>query len=262
MPKRRKPAIVQQNETSIDGQTISYTLRRSFQARRLRIEISQRTGLVVTVPHSYPLKRLPELLKSKWHWISRQLNKFRRMQSLPPPKQLEPGDTVPYLGRDLVLVKLENRRGGVFRQGDKLIINPDLFENSRLEPALEQWYRTEAAVLLAGIADRLSSRLGIGYHRITIRSQKTRWASCSRQRNLSFNWRLIMAPEPIVEYVIIHELLHLKEMNHSEKFWELVARYCPTWRQHKKWLRQHEADLNFRFCTPSQPPVPEQLRLI
>ena len=262
MPKRRKPAIIEQRETCIDGQIIVYPLRRSFQARRLCLEISQRNGLVVTVPHSYPLRRLPGLLESKSRWILRQLNKFSRMQSLPPPKQLEAGDTVPYLGRDLVLVKQENRRNGVFRQGDKLIVSPELFDNRLLERALEQWYRTEAAALLAGIADRLSSRIGIGYRRIAIRGQKTRWASCSRQRNLSFNWKLIMAPEPVVEYVIIHELLHLKEMNHSEKFWELVARYCPAWKQHKKWLRQHEADLNFRLCAISQPPIPEQLRLI
>ncbi len=262
MPKRRKPAIVEQHETSIDGQIVSYTLRRSFQARRLRLEISQRTGLIVTVPHSYPLRRLPELLESKGHWILRQLNKFSRMKSLPPPKQLVPGDTVPYLGRELMLVKQEKVRGGVSRHGDKLIVSSDLFENTRLEPALEQWYRTEAAAILTGITDRLSSLIGIGYHRIAIRGQKTRWASCSRGRNLSFNWRLIMAPEPVVEYVIIHELLHLKEMNHSEKFWELVSRYCPAWKQHKKWLRQHEADLNFRLCIPSQPPAPEQLRLI
>ena len=71
-----------------------------------------------------------------------------------------------------------------------------------------------------------------------------------------------MAPERVVEYVIIHELLHLKEMNHSDKFWDLVARYCPSWKQQKKWLKQHEKDLNFRLCIPSQPPVPEQLRLI
>lgn len=262
MPKRRKPAIVEQHETYIDGQTVSYTLRRSFQARRLRLEISQRTGLIVTVPHSYPHRRLPALLESKGQWILRQLNKFSRMQSLPPPKQLEAGDTVPYLGRELTLVKQESRHGGVFRQGDRLIISADLFGNGLLEKALEQWYRTEAAVLLAGIADRLSSRIGIGYHRIAIRGQKTRWASCSRGRNLSFNWKLIMAPEPVIEYVVIHELLHLKEMNHSEKFWELVTRYCPAWKQHKKWLKQHEADLTSRLCSASKPPVPQQLRLI
>lgn len=114
---------------------------------------------------------------------------------------------------------------------------------------MEQWYRTEAARLITEIADKLSSQMGIDYKRILIRGQKTRWGSCSHKKNLSFNWKLIMAPEPVVEYVTIHELIHLKEMNHSKKFWELIAQYCPDWRQHKKWLKQHEVDLTARLCT-------------
>jgi len=155
---------------------------------------------------------------------------------------------LPYLGRELKLVEQENSHGeDVVLECNKLAVSPGLFNNGLLEPALEQWYRIEAAKLITAIADRLSSQMGIGYKRIGIRGQKTRWGSCSRKRNLSFNWKLIMAPEPVVEYVIIHELLHLKEMNHSKRFWQLVARYCPGWRENKKWLKQHEADLTARL---------------
>ncbi len=264
MPKRRKPPIVEKHEVDIDGRIISYTLRRSFQAHRLRLEISLRTGLTVVVPHSYPARRLHDLLEARGHWISRQLTRLEQDKSMPPAKQLEPGATVPYLGHDLVLAKQENLRGdSVSRHGDSLAVRSSLFTNDLLEPALEKWYRAEATIVITGIADRLSSRIGIGYRRIVIRGQKTRWASCSRNKNLSFNWKLIMAPEAVVEYVVIHELLHLKEMNHSEKFWELVARYCPAWKQHKKWLKQHESELTTRLCAPSQQPtVPQQLRLI
>jgi predicted metal-dependent hydrolase len=104
--------------------------------------------------------------------------------------------------------------------------------------------------------------MGISYQRIAIRGQKTRWGSCSRKKNLSFNWKLIMAPGSVVEYVIIHELLHLKEMNHSKRFWELVARYCPGWRENKKWLKQHEADLTSKLCAPSPLQTPHQLPLV
>jgi len=263
MARRRKPPVIEQREADIGGRIIRYTLRRSFQAHRLRLEISPRAGFTVVVPHSYPLRRLHDLLDARGRWITKQLNRIEQEKSMSPPKQLEPGATVPYLGRELVLVRQEHQRGvDVYRHGDRLEIRSSLFSNGLLEPALEKWYRAEAAVLITAMADRLSSRIGIGYRRIVIRGQKTRWASCSRNKSLSFNWKLLMAPEPVIEYVVMHELLHLKEMNHSEKFWELVALYCPNWRQHKKWLKRHESDLTTRLCVPSLPPVPEQLRLI
>ena len=247
---RRQSALIEKREINIDGQTITYTVRRSFKARRVRLEVRQQTGLTVIVPRSYPISQLYGLLKSKERWISRNLQRFSNSHSLSARKELKYGDTVPYLGQDLELVKQENHHGeSVVLYGNKLALSPDLFKNGLLELALEQWYRTEAARLITEIADKLSSQMGIDYKRILIRGQKTRWGSCSHKKNLSFNWKLIMAPEPVVEYVTIHELIHLKEMNHSKKFWELIAQYCPDWRQHKKWLKQHEADLTARLCT-------------
>ena len=244
---RHKPALIEERTTVINHQTITYTLRRSFKARHVRLEISRQTGLAVIVPRSYNISELPGLLKSKEPWISRTLTRFSQSRPAPPPRRLTSGDTVPYLGRELELIEQEDHHScDVVLAGNKLAIRLDLFHDGLLEPALEQWYRTEAARLITEKADRLSSRMSIGYKRIGIRGQKTRWGSCSRKKNLSFNWKLIMAPEPVMEYVIIHELLHLKEMNHSKKFWELVASYCPGWREHKKWLKQHEADLTAR----------------
>jgi hypothetical protein len=246
---RRQSALIEKREINIDGQTITYTVRRSFKARRVRLEVRQQTGLTVIVPRSYPISQLYGLLKSKERWISRNLQRFSKSHSLSARKELKYGDTVPYLGQDLELVKQENHHGeSVVLDGNKLVLSPDLFKNGLLELALEQWYRSKAAKLITEIADKLSSQMGINYKRILIRGQKTRWGSCSRKKNLSFNWKLMMAPEPVVEYVIIHELIHLKEMNHSKRFWELVAQYCPGWREHKKWLKQHEADLTTKLC--------------
>jgi predicted metal-dependent hydrolase len=238
-------------------------LRRSFRARRVRLEISQLNGLVVTVPRSYPAGRLPGLIKSKEPWISRHLARLSRHQPPPTLKKLKIGDTVPYLGRDLELRKQKNHHvEGVVLQGNKLAVSPDLFDDGLLETSLEQWYRAEAARLINDMADSLSSQMGMDYKRIVIRGQKTRWGSCSRKKNLSFNWKLIMAPEPVVEYVVIHELLHLKEMNHSMRFWNLVAQSCPDWQQHKKWLKTHEAELTSVLHSSSEATIPQQLRLI
>ncbi|UCH51029.1 MAG: M48 family metallopeptidase [Chloroflexota bacterium] len=252
MAKRtgHKPALLEQRETLINGQTITYTVRRSFRVKLVRLEVRPQTGLTVIVPHSYNIGQLPGLLKSKERWVSGNLAKFSHFQSLPSKKEFKFGDTVPYLGQDLELVKLENHdvAGNVMLDGNKLAVRTELFKNGILESALEQWFRTEAAKLINERTDKLGSQMGISYKRIVIRGQKTRWGSCSRKKNLSFNWKLIMAPQPVIDYVIIHELAHLKEMNHSKRFWALVAKYCPKWQEHKKWLKQHEPDLAARFC--------------
>jgi len=243
-------AMVEKRETSINGQTITYTVKRSLRAKRVRLEVRPQTGLTVIVPRSYNIGQLSGLLQSKGRWISRNLSRCSHFQSLSAEKDLSSGDTVPYLGRDLELAKRENHRGvgSVTLNGNTLAVNPGLFKNGILELALEQWYRTAAAKLINERADKLSSQMGISYKRVVIRSQKTRWGSCSHKKNLSFNWKLIMAPEPVINYVIIHELIHLKEMNHSKRFWELVSQYCPGWREYKKWLKQREADLTAKVC--------------
>jgi predicted metal-dependent hydrolase len=246
---------VEKRETCINGQNVTYTVKRSLRAKRVRLEVRQQTGLTIVVPHFYEMGRLHGLLQSKERWISRNLSRYCHFQSLSAKKELRSGDTVPYLGRDLELVKREKHDDGddVTLEANKLAVSPDLFKDGILELALEQWYRAEAAKLINEKAYKLSSNMGISYKRIVIRSQKTRWGSCSQRKNLSFNWKLIMAPEPVIDYVIIHELTHLKEMNHSKRFWKLVAQYCPGWREHKKWLKQHEADLTARFCAWKQP---------
>ena len=248
---RQQSALVEKRETSINGQLITYTVKRSLRAKRVRLEIRPQTGLTVIVNRSYNIGQLPGLLKSKERWISRNLARFSHFQSLSAGKKLGIGDAVPYLGRYLKLAERENQSGAssVKLESNTLVVSPGLFKNGILESTLEQWYRAEAARLTKERADELSSHMGISYKRIVIRGQKTRWGSCSRKKNLSFNWKLIMAPESVLDYVIIHELTHLKEMNHSKKFWGLVAQYCPKWREHKKWLKQHEADLTAKICT-------------
>jgi len=118
---------------------------------------------------------------------------------------------------------------------------------SGLGRVLEEWYRTQAANLIWRRTDELAAQLGVAYGRVSIRGQKTRWGSCSCKGNLSFNWKLMMAPRPVIDYVIIHEVAHLKEMSHSKRFWQLVAEHCPNWRMHKKWLREHDTILRSKL---------------
>jgi len=242
--------MVEKRQTSINGQTITYTVKRSLRARHVRLEVRPQTGLTVVVPHTYKIGQLPGLLESRERWISSNLARCSNFKSPHTKERLGSGDTVHYLGRDLKLVRRESHSevDSVTLEGDKLAVSHELFKNGILELALEQWYRAEAARLINERVDRLSSQMGTHCQRIVIRGQKTRWGSCSHKKNLSFNWKLIMAPEPVIDYVVIHELAHLKEMNHSKRFWALVSQHCHRWRECRKWLRQHEANLTAKLC--------------
>jgi hypothetical protein len=158
-------------------------------------------------------------------------------------KELESGDTIRYLGEALKVVIRRFHQGtdGVVLERGRLIVNARAAGNGGLNWLVERWYRMQAAAMIREMADELATQMEVTYGRLTIRGQRTRWGSCSRQGNLSFNWKLIAAPEPVVDYVVVHELAHLKEMNHSKKFWHLAARHCPRWREHKRWLTEHAA---------------------
>jgi predicted metal-dependent hydrolase len=109
--------------------------------------------------------------------------------------------------------------------------------------ALERWFRRAARNEIAPRLDAACAAVGTTYSGLTIRSQKTRWASCSRTGAMSFNWRLLLAPEPVLDYVVWHEVCHLEVMDHSPRFWSLLAGRCPDYRHHSGWLRRNGAAL-------------------
>ena len=236
--------VAETRKITINGQTISCIIKRSTRAKHVRLEVRPETGLTVVIPKSYKIRHLPDLLEAKGRWILDKLVKYGEVQPLCADKTAKSGDVIPYLGRDLEVVKRQDHRNAdsVKLEQNRLVVSLRS-ATSRLNLVLEQWYRMQAAKLIKERVDKLSVRLGLTYNRVTIRGQKTRWGSCSHKGNLSFNWKLIMAPEPVIDYIIIHELAHLREMNHTKRFWELVAEHCPPWREHKKWLKDHETEL-------------------
>ena len=106
------------------------------------------------------------------------------------------------------------------------------------EYVTEQWLRTEGAERFRQKTDFWAARMKVTYGRITIRDQKTRWGSCSSGGNLNFNWRLLLMPERVMDYVIVHELAHRREMNHSAAFWQIVETYLPDYRERRQWLKE------------------------
>ena len=108
---------------------------------------------------------------------------------------------------------------------------------------LERFYRRAARTEIAARLDRACALTGTTYSGLSIRGQRSRWASCSPSGAMSFNWRLLLAPEPVLDYVVWHEVCHLEVMDHSARFWRLVGQRCPSYREHVRWLRQHGSTL-------------------
>jgi len=214
---------------------IPYSVRRSNRARRVRVTVDPHDGVEVVLPARAPAREAAAAVAQLRGWIERRLAEAEAVRSHVAAR----GDTVPYLGSDLRLVA-ETGRTRVHRRGDALLVPADPATGAA---ALERWYRRAARAEIAPRLDAAAARLGRSYTRLTIRAQRTRWGSCSSTGAMSFNWRLLLAPEAVLDYVVWHEACHLVAMDHSPRFWALVAEHCPGYQEPRRWLRRNGATL-------------------
>jgi predicted metal-dependent hydrolase len=194
----------------------------------------------VVLPRRFPLSEVAPFVEEKRAWIERTLRRMQETEAELPAACLADGGELPFLGRRLTLVvRVEpNRvREHVVRRGDTLRVA--LPPAADLRAAVERWYRRRAREEVAPLLDAASARAGTTYSGLQIRGQRTRWASCSSSGAMSFNWRLLLAPPQILQYVVEHEVAHLEVLDHSARFWDLLASRCPDWRTHEDWLRRH-----------------------
>ncbi len=212
---------------------IAYRIRRSPRARRVRVTVDEQDGVQVVLPRTAPERAAASAVRELGPWIERQQ---RRMAHARAQVARRPG-TVPYLGAELWLAP-ERGRTCVHRRGETLLVPA-----GDHRPALERWYRRAARSEVAPRLDAACDALDRTHSGLTIRGQRTRWASCSSDGAMSFNWRLLLAPASVLDYVVWHEACHLEVRDHSSRFWTLVAERCPDYREHKAWLCAYGATL-------------------
>jgi predicted metal-dependent hydrolase len=189
--------------------------------------------VIVTLPKRASERRAAEAVRELAPWIARRRDALRRATD---EVAREPG-TLPYLGATLRIVP-EPGRTRVHRRGDELLVPA-----GEAREAIERFYRRSARAEIAPRLDAAVARAGTSYNGLTIRGQRTRWASCSSAGSMSFNWRLLLAPEPVLDYVIEHEVCHLDVMDHSPRFWALLESRVPGWREHATWLSRYGSTL-------------------
>jgi predicted metal-dependent hydrolase len=209
-----------------------YTLRRSPRARRVRVSVDGEGAVSVTLPKRAAKREADAAVRELAPWIERR----RRALARAAAEVARTPGTVPYLGAELKLLPQPGRTR-VHRRGGELLVPAHDRE------ALERWYRRAARTEIGPRLDAAVARAGTTYTKLTIRNQKTRWGSCASTGAMSFNWRLLLAPEAVLDYVVEHEVCHLDVMDHSQRFWTLLEQRVPDWRDHAAWLRRYGSTL-------------------
>ncbi|AQS60631.1 M48 family metallopeptidase [Desulforamulus ferrireducens] len=239
-----KEEFIKRHSVQLGGKSISYLLRESQRAKNVRLTINSPEMLEVVVPMRYPQDQLEALLKTKQNWILEKLNWFSQRLEQKPKNNPEETPTVLFLGKGYRLVKvLQPGSPQVELVGDKMIVMFPQQKQVKIHDILVGWLRCQARRVINQRLQQYSKLLNVQYNQVFIKDQKTRWGSCSSGGNLNFNYRLVMAPLTVIDYLVVHELAHLREMNHSKQYWQLVESVCPDYRLHRQWLKEHGDEL-------------------
>ena len=216
-----------------------YSVRRSRRARRARIDVGP-DGVEVVVPERFPLSRVEPFVAEKRPWIERTLRRYRRSAEVHPPARLEDGGELPCWASGWSCGCASSRAGSARTwPGGATSWRWRSAPRHDLRDELEAWLRRRARAEIEPRLEAATRRAGVRYRSLQIRGQRTRWASCSSSGAMSFNWRLLLAPPEILDYVVEHEVAHLSVHDHSQRFWRLLGSRCPDYRAHERWLRDH-----------------------
>lgn len=225
----------------LNGSLVPYTIRRSSRAKNLRLQVCLDTcTLEVVAPGAFNLAGLKVILLEKKEWILEKLEAAQRLAAARQANQAQ-GHSIFYRGRQyLVEARVESgSTGKVEVEEDRLLVVVPPGLEGNVAAVLERWLRQMARLLVNQRIRVMNEKCKLPFNRVFIKGQKTRWGSCSQQKNLNFNWRLVMAPLPVLDYIVAHELAHLVEMNHSKKFWDLVEQIYPNYKVQKAWLKKN-----------------------
>lgn len=235
----------------VNGIAIPYEIKRSRKAKRINLTV--RDNLVrVSLPWGTPIEEARTFVELKKEWVLAHVQAFQRREREKIARKFSAGEKFPYLGGFITLQirMIPNKQIKVILIGDVLWISlpTNLVKADwpcQIRGALFSWYKDQAKVILGEKIVYYAEMLGVSYNQLRIKEQRTRWGSCSNKGNINLNWRIILAPEPVIDYLVLHEVAHLKQLNHSAAFWQLIEKNLPNYRNCKKWLREQGKNLFF-----------------
>lgn len=229
--------------------TVVYDLVRSNR-KTVGLTVSRDGTVTVKAPNSVSLKLIEEIVAKKLEWIQR---KQEELAMLPreTKKDYVTGQTILYLGESILLqVDTKHSKTYDFVQLEEtglqnvLHVYTKSAESYYVKELVYSWLMKRAGKIFEQRIQYYQPYFSVKPATLRIKDQKTRWGSCSTRRNINLNWRLIMAPMEVIDYVIIHEMCHLLQMNHSKEFWNEVEKVMPEYRNHQNWLKVHGNELH------------------
>ncbi len=232
------PSAVEQRNIHLSGKEISYTLKRSGYRRSIGLRIDDR-GLTVSAPVRASERWLHSVLQDKADWVLRQLDNWQARKV--PTIVWAEGSRIPFRGEEFVLTLTPKMRGAKPElQGEILHVPVGLAaEVAHIEKAVTQWYRDEALRVFRECVEYFAPMLQVSPREIKLTAARTQWGNCSAQGVVRLNWQLVQMPLHLIDYVVVHELAHLHEMNHSPAFWRVVESACPEYKACRAELRRY-----------------------
>lgn len=223
--------------------------RRPYQ-RSLNLSVRSDGSLRVTCGRRIAVREVARFVLESQAFIAKRLLLVQALRAKYPERQILSGETFLFYGDEFPLevvwtwaarIKVE------ILESHLEMLAPLSSTIADRQKALRLFYRRQAQLHLFERVEVWARRMSLQPKGISIRGQKTRWGSCSTSGELSLNWKLLAAPMPVIDYVVIHELAHLQHMNHSRQFWNLVAQYDPHWKASRRWLKDHEYEIATQF---------------
>jgi predicted metal-dependent hydrolase len=233
----RQPAPPDDDWLVAGGRRVRLCFVRNRQARRYILRLRPDGAARVTVPRGGSLAEAKRFAERNMVWLEQQLLRQAMQPRQPLPWPL--GTEILFRGQALRLEPVNNGDAEMICLGGELVAVAD--SGGDLRPAIEQHLRCLAARELPARVFELAALHQLAVKRVTVRNQRSRWGSCSRRGTISLNWRLVQTPPFVRDYLVLHELAHLKEMNHSRRFWSEVAHLCPDFREAERWLKQNSS---------------------
>ena len=217
---------------------LEYQIVRSPKRKKLTITVERDRAVIVHAPQETSEEEVRRVVDAKRQWILTKIRHPQKYQDRlhPPGKEVVNGESAPYLGRNYRIEVTETASGEV--EFSNLFLVPPVHRGKRRE-VLRDWYIARARERIVARAERHARELGVEFRAAKIVDNRYRWGSCTVNDNVSFNWRLIKAPMFVIDYVIVHELAHLIEGNHTPRFWSIVRAKSPMLEKARAWLKEH-----------------------
>jgi len=252
MEFHEKMTAITNQQIQINDEFIKIRVVHSSKARGFRIRVGL-NGVEILHPVGRMDEEMFSFIQSNADWILRQINRIEFLYKKRRPEHQSAGKILFHGNLTHVraeLDSLQSRGNSVKFNGDEIIIHYGPNSQTPLTKSFENWLRNQARIEINKHLDNVTSRLGCKPNKVYIMGQRTKWGNCSSRNNLSFNWRLILAPDFVLHYIVTHEVVHLIIPNHSTRFWLTVQSYCENVEQAKQWLRVNGKKLYVPLPSP------------